>query len=170
MPFTPFHLGPALLLGALLPRRLDLLTLLVAAVIVDVRAALVVFGPLDGPVHGILTTFVGGTIVAIGLTGAMLVAPRPVDAAIDRIRPADATPPTVLAAAVVGLYSHVLLDAVLYADARPLWPLDGNPFLVGGPAIGPVYGGCLIAGGVGLGLLAYRFRSAAAGDEPVAST
>lgn len=65
MPFTLFHFGPALLLGVLFYRWLDLPTLLVSSVIVDVRAALVVFGPLDGPVDGILTTFVGGTVVAV---------------------------------------------------------------------------------------------------------
>jgi len=38
MPFTLYHLGPALLLGLLFRRRLDLPTFLVANVVVDLEA------------------------------------------------------------------------------------------------------------------------------------
>lgn len=165
MPLTPFHLGPAVLLGALLPRRLDLPTLLVASIVVDVRAALVLFGPLDGPVHGILTTFLGGTVVALVLAGAVLALPEVAPALRENIqawlgllRPGDTGDATsVVLAALLGVYSHVALDSFLYADARPLFPLAWNPFL-GGPLTGlAVYGGCLAAGLLGLGVLAARF-------------
>ncbi len=69
MALAPFHLGPALLAGVVPYRFLDLPTVLAGSVVVDVRAALVVFGPLDGPVHGVLTTFVGATAVAVGSNG-----------------------------------------------------------------------------------------------------
>ncbi|MCD2205132.1 hypothetical protein [Halobacterium sp. KA-6] len=78
MPVTPFHLGPALLLGVVVYMWLDLPALLVGSVVVDVRAALVVFGPLKPPIHGILTTFVGGTIIAGLLTVGFSLLPRTV--------------------------------------------------------------------------------------------
>lgn len=142
---TPFHLGPAALVGVVLYRRLDLPTLLAASVIVDVRAALVLFGPLDPPVHGILTTFLGGGAVALVLAGGVLALPPPVQTRLDRARIAStASAGPVVAGSLVGVWSHVVLDAVLYTDARPLFPLAGNPLL--GQQYGLVYGGCLAAG------------------------
>lgn len=166
MPLPPFHLGPALLLGVLLDRRLDLPTLLLGSVVVDVRVALVLLGPLDGPVHGILTTFVGGAVVALVLAGGVWVLPRSLQAALDRGRLAETTSPRALvAAAVAGVYSHVVLDSVLYADARPLFPADWNPFLVGDAAVVPVYAGCVVAGGIGLLALLVRDHGGH-GDDP----
>lgn len=159
MPLTPFHLGPAVLLGALFPRRLDLPTLLVASVLVDVRAALVLFGPLDGPVHGILTTFLGGTVVALVLAGVVLALPAVVDEWLALLRPGDTGDVTSIGlAALVGVYSHVALDSILYTDARPLSPAAWNPLFVGPSANLAVYGGCALAGILGLGLFAVRFR------------
>lgn len=157
MPLPPFHLGPALLLGVLLDRRLDLPTLLLGSVVVDVRVALVVLGPLDGPVHGILTTFVGGTVLALVLAAGIGMLPPALQSVFDRARVAEMTSPWALvAAAVVGVYSHVLLDSVLYADARPFYPADWNPFLVGEAAVLPVYAGCVVAGALGLVALIVR--------------
>lgn len=157
MPLPPFHLGPALLLGVLLNRWLDLPTLLLGSVVVDVRVALVVLGPLDGPVHGILTTFVGGTVLALVLAAGIRMLPPALQSVLDRARAAETTSPWALvAAAVVGVYSHVLLDSVLYGDARPFFPADWNPFLIGDAASIPVYAGCVVAGALGLVALIVR--------------
>lgn len=161
MPLTPFHLGPALLLGTLLPRRLDLPTLLVASVIVDVRVALVLAGLLGGRTHGILTTFLGGTVVALLVAGVVLALPPSVQSLVDHGRlAATDTTPVVIAGALVGTFSHVVLDSVLYFDARPLYPSDWNPFLLGPSAYGPTYAGCVVAGVLGLALFVRRHRIA----------
>jgi hypothetical protein len=68
MPFTPFHLGPALLLGLLLLRFIDFPTFLIANVIVDVEPLLVLVFGLDYPLHGFFHSFLGGAIVALVLT------------------------------------------------------------------------------------------------------
>lgn len=52
MPVTPFHFGPALLLGYLLRRRLDLGTFLIANISTDMRAVLVFFGVFPEPLYG----------------------------------------------------------------------------------------------------------------------
>jgi len=123
MPFTPFHLGPALLLGVLLYYWVDLPTLLVASVIVDVCAALVVNGPLSGPTHGILTTSVGGTFVGLLVGGLALALPARIQRLGSPFRLADTVPAgPVFAGAVVGVAAHVVLDATLYADVQPFWP------------------------------------------------
>jgi membrane-bound metal-dependent hydrolase YbcI (DUF457 family) len=159
MPLTPFHLGPTLLLGVLLYRWLDLPTLLVGSVIVDVRAALVVFGPFDGPVHGILTTFAGGTMVALMIGAVVFVLPQSVQSVLNYIRLADTTSVSaIFGTAIVGVYSHIILDSLLYTDTRPFYPSAWNPFFIDGVRFIPVYGGCALAGVLGLIAFTVRYR------------
>lgn len=166
MPLTPFHLGPALVLGVVLFRWLDLPTLLAASVVIDVRAALVVFGPLDGPIHGILTTFVGGTAVAFALAAGVLALPDRLQSLLDvgRLAP-TAEPAPVLAGALVGTYSHVVLDSLLYSDAQPFFPLAGNPLHQTGVIFVPVYAGCLLAGLLGIAGFGLRWWRASHSSE-----
>jgi membrane-bound metal-dependent hydrolase YbcI (DUF457 family) len=168
VPLTPFHLGPALLVGALARRRLDLPTLLAASVVVDARAALVVFGPLDPPVHGVLTTFAGAAVVAVLLSLAVLaVAPFVVRILDGHGLDWNPSLTTVPVSALVGTLTHVVLDAFLYGDVRPFAPLSGNPFLGLAPSTA-VYVGCLASLVLGVGLFAWHAvvdRSAAASAE-----
>ena len=60
MPFTPFHLGPALFLGLLLFRLVDLPTFLAANVILDLEPLAVLLLDLDYPLHGLFHSFLGG--------------------------------------------------------------------------------------------------------------
>lgn len=152
MPLTPFHLGPAVLLGSLATRRLDLPALCLGSVVIDVRAVLVIFGPLEPPTHGPLTTLPGGAGVAAAVTIAVLAGYELAGPSIERygldVRWSRSS---VAAGALVGAWSHVVLDAILYTDARPLAPLAGNPLLgLLSPTV--VYAGCVLAGGVGIGL------------------
>lgn len=39
------------------------------------------------------------------------------------------TLPTILAGTLIGVYSHILLDAYLYTDIQPFYPLNVNPIL-----------------------------------------
>jgi len=71
MPFTPFHLGPAL--GFWLPLRkyLHVPTFLVANILVDVEPFLVLSLGLDYPLHGYLHTFIVAFILGLALGYAM---------------------------------------------------------------------------------------------------
>lgn len=153
VPFTPFHLGPGLLVALPLRRHLDLPTVLVASVAVDARTALVFFGLLDGPLHGPVHTYVGALVLAGVLAAATVLGARRFPGLA---RSVSATPGDPRAAAMGGLagtWLHVTLDAFLYTDMTPLWPLAGNPLLglVGGPA---VYDACVVAGLAGVAFLA----------------
>lgn len=164
MPFTPFHLGPALLVGLLCYRWLDLPTLLAASIAVDVRATLVFFGLLGRPIHGPVHTLVGAT--ALGLTIAVVwysLRPHftPVLAVFHLAQ--DRSWRAIAGAALVGAWSHVVLDGVLYADMNPLAPVTTlNPFfwpLDTATPLAYVYGGCVVLGvlGVLLYLLSVTF-------------
>jgi hypothetical protein len=58
MPFTPFHIGPALALGYFLPKRLHFPTFIVANLIMDFEPLVVLARGIPGyPVHGYFHTF-----------------------------------------------------------------------------------------------------------------
>ena len=68
MPFTMFHLGPALAIGLPL-RNVHVPTFIVANVILDVEPLLVIFFGLNYPLHGymhtLLLAFMVGSLVSI---------------------------------------------------------------------------------------------------------
>ena len=130
MPFTPFHLGPALFLGLVLLRFLDFPTFLIANVIVDIEPFTVILLNLNYPLHGFLHSFLGGTLLAIALTAFM----AGVRIRFNRILSAfkieqETSTGKILSASLLGIYIHIILDSYMHSDIRPFYPLDINPFL-----------------------------------------
>jgi hypothetical protein len=76
MPFTPFHLGPALGFGLPLRKYLHVPTFLVASILVDVEPFLVLSLELDYPLHGYLHTFILTFILGLALGYAMFLSER----------------------------------------------------------------------------------------------
>lgn len=156
MPFTPFHLGPALLFGILLFRWVDFPTFLAANVVVDIRAALIFFGFLNGRLHGPLHTFVFGTMLALVLSVSVY-SMKPF---LNRILAPFQLEQTrawrnVVAAALGGVFLHICLDSMLYTDIRPFYPTPFNPFF-GLLSTFEVYGLCVLA--FVFGVIAYGGR------------
>jgi hypothetical protein len=162
VPFTPLHLGPALFVGLLAARWLDLPALAAASVVVDVRAALVLFGVLDGPIHGPLTTFAGATVVAAVVAPAAYQLRPSVDPLLATLGLRQhRSVGRAITGALAGAWLHVLLDAPLYGDVHPFAPLSAaNPLLgVVSPTV--VYGGCAVAGLAGTGLYGVHLHGVA---------
>jgi membrane-bound metal-dependent hydrolase YbcI (DUF457 family) len=156
MPFTPFHLGPALLIGLILYRYVDLPTLLIASVIVDIRTALVFFGIIDGPLHGFLHTFLGGTILAFMLIGSITPFREMLQEKMDLkgfLQQHDDG--TIVGAAFLGVFLHLAMDAMIYSDMTPFWPLMENP-LLNTLTHSEMYTLCVLTGLVGLSVIPWR--------------
>ena len=156
MPFTLFHLGPALLMGFILRGYLDLPTFIVASVLVDLEPlAVMVFG-LPGPLHGFFHSFLGASVAAVLLAVVMsrvreFLEPVYVFLRLEGDR-------RFLVAALLGTWSHVLLDAPLYGEMRPFYPFGGNPFLGVDLYLGlGAYRFCLLSGVVGIALFIFRY-------------
>jgi len=132
MPFTPFHLGPALFLGVLLFRLVDFPTLLVASVILDLEPFAVLLLGLDYPLHGFFHSFLGGTIIAVVL-GLIMLKLGGTGRGVLKSLGLEQNPSrqTIMLGSFLGVYSHILLDSPLYADIRPFFPFDTNPFFAG---------------------------------------
>ncbi len=146
MPFTPLHLGPALLIGVVLRRRLDVFAILVGSVVLDIEPFLVLCLGLSAPLHGLCHTYLA----------ALLLSP-PLSAVLYHLR--DLFKPllhplglsqqssfrSVIISSMIGLFSHVTLDATLYAEMVPFYPFFGNP-LLGVVNYTTVYEFCIVTG------------------------
>jgi len=130
MPFTPFHLGPGLLLGLLLFSYIDFPTFLVASVIVDFEPFLVLTLNLNYPLHGFLHSFFGGTLIAFLLAAVMSKACNSISRLMSFLKLEQKLSfKSILSAALSGIFLHILLDSPLYSDIRPFYPLGFNPLL-----------------------------------------
>lgn len=134
MPFTPFHLGPALGFGLPLRKYLHVPTFLVANVLVDVEPILVlllqlVYPQFDYPLHGYLHSFILASILGLALGYVMFLLESPLQPLYRTfLLESDGTPKlkSFIIAGVFGTMLHVLLDAPLYYEIRPFYPSSAN--------------------------------------------
>ena len=161
MPFTPFHLGPALGLGLPLRRHLHVPTFLAASVVVDVEPLLVLVLGLDYPLHGYLHTILFASLAGLALGYVMFSLDgllHPLYRALRMVADGSYSRKAFLVTGALGTAFHVLLDSPLYRDIRPLYPLTLNPFFYPSLTSG-VYSFCVWTGVLGLayyaGLLLY---------------
>lgn len=129
MPFTPFHLGPGLLIGLLFYPYLFIPSILLGSIIVDLEP--LTFLILGLPVqHLFFHTFLGATLLSlVGVIVIFLLRGVFEKVMAFFLLPQTASPLNITVATFVGAYSHIILDAFLYPEMQPFWPLLGNPFL-----------------------------------------
>jgi membrane-bound metal-dependent hydrolase YbcI (DUF457 family) len=149
IPFTPFHLGPALLLGEVSEKRINMAAIMLGSIIVDVRAAYCLCTgclPLHGPLH----TYLGATLLALPVIIGIHYLGNPLAKLTSRLRlRQDCSLASITTGSIIGTWVHVLLDSFLYTEMSPLWTAGGNPFY-GMPGSFSVYLlciACFIAGG-----------------------
>ena len=162
MPFTPFHLGPGLLLKAAAPNRISFTAFAATQVAVDCEPLYNLLRQ-QWPVHRQLHSMAGGTAVGL-VVAAATVAGRPVlNRILGRVASPDSESRPLLSAessgagaaigGVVGGVSHSILDGIMHSDVHPLWPVSAaNPLfaLVG---LGAVQVGCVLAAVAGVACL-----------------
>lgn len=154
MPFTPFHFGPGLVLGMLLKRWINLPAILVASVLVDIRATYCFFTGCT-PLHGPLHTLLGATLLSL----VVIVGVYALRGQLKRVSSLlkveqDYSLQSIAIGALVGVWVHIALDAFLYSEMALLWPFPGNP-LAGMVSNGLVYGFCVLGFVVGGAVYAY---------------
>ena len=130
MPFTPFHIGPGFAVGMLFKKHINLASILLASIIVDIRAIYCLFIG-DCMLHGPLHTFLGGTILAIFVSLLIYTLKNPLMKMTDFLKlKQDYSSKSIITGALIGTWMHILLDAFLYFEMVPFWPIKGN-FLFG---------------------------------------
>lgn len=130
MPFTPFHMGPGILIKGVLRGSFSLMIFGWSQVVMDVQPLVAILTG-QGELHGFTHTYVGSTLIAIfsAVTGKYLSEWALAVVAADRAinigwRVAFVT-------AFIGAYSHVILDSIMHADMTPLFPFSSSNQLLG---------------------------------------
>ena len=156
MPFTPFHLGPAFLLGELFEKKVNLFSLLIGSIIIDVRAIYCLFAgcrPLHGPLH----TFLAATIIGLLLAWIIFSQKKWLQKITDKLRIEQSySLNSIIIGSIMGTWSHVVLDAPLYTDITPFWPISGNPLLFVMDST-TIYTLCLVSFVPAIAIFIYRY-------------
>ena len=130
MPFTPYHLGPALCFGLPSRKYLHAPTFILGNIVVDIEPFLVLFLGLRYPLHGYLHTFISAFCFGIVFGFGMYFLERimhPLYQAF-RLEPkVTLSMKPFIVGGVLGTMLHVLLDSPLYADIMPFYPIAINP-------------------------------------------
>lgn len=156
MPLTPYHFGPGLFLGIVLFPFLDFSTVIAACVILDLEPLAVLMFNLPFAIHGFFHTYLGATIVAIALSFVIW----PMRGYLNKLVSLfglhqESSFRHIFPASIVGTYSHIFLDSLLYGEMNPFYPLIGNPF-VGVFQLAFVYDACIFLGLLGFGVYVVR--------------
>jgi membrane-bound metal-dependent hydrolase YbcI (DUF457 family) len=122
MPFTLFHLGPGIALKSLAGKRFSLAMFAGAQVAMDIEPGLAMLRGA-ATLHGYSHTLPGALAIALACLPFKPLAERLFGVAIS-LRSA-------LAGVLLGCFSHLLLDALVHSDIRPLWPFSDRDPLQG---------------------------------------
>lgn len=145
MPFTPLHMGPALLLKAVVPHRFSLCLFGWSQILIDIQPLAVMLGA-PGPLHGSSHTLIGASVIALAatLTGKPLA-----QWGLARIgQPTRLSWRLALTSALIGSYSHLVLDALMHADLRPWLPFTAANPLWGLLSFDQIHLLCLLPAGL----------------------
>ena len=147
MPFTPFHFGPGALVHSAAPKHISFLAFCGANVLVDVEPLYFMLTH-QWPIHRFFHTYVGATVAAAIVVGVFTL--------VRKLTP-QLSIRAVAVGAILGTYSHVVLDSLMHADLHPFAPFsDRNP-LLGAVFLNTLHGFCLLAGVVGTLMVGVRY-------------
>ena len=133
MPFTPFHVGPAIPVKAAMDKKFSLLVYAWAQVVMDLQPLVVILTG-RGRTHGITHTFVGAAVLgAVAVVSGKYLSELILNLLSFGKRPKVVIPWRLAAlSGFVGTFSHVLLDSLIYPDMAPFWPfMQANPLQFG---------------------------------------
>ncbi len=131
MPFTPFHMGPGILIKALLQSSFSLMVFGWSQIVMDIQP-LIVLVTGEGHLHGFSHTYIGASLLAVfsGVTGKYL---SQLVLWLLQLRPSyNIHIPwwVVFVSAFIGAFSHVFIDSLMHSDLEPFYPFTArNPFL-----------------------------------------
>ena len=149
MPFTPFHLGPGLLLKGLLQGSFSFMVYGWTQVLMDIQPLIVLITG-EGHLHGFSHTLMGGGLIAVfaAISGkyasewtlSFLQIPHDIRWWVSGF------------SAGLGALSHVILDAIMHGDLYLFFPFSDAQPLLGVLTISNLHKLCFYTGLVGLGI------------------
>ncbi len=158
MPFTPFHMGAALIAKPVFNRHFSVITFGIAQIVMDIEPGI---GMLTGAevLHGPTHTILGALGIAFLVS---LISPSLCKLVLKRWNkeihfhrllwlelPEVVSKATVIFSALFGTLSHVALDSLMHFDMHPLAPFSQANPLIGLISHDEIYQLCLVAGILG---------------------
>ena len=157
MPVTPFHFGPGALVSVASPRYVSFLAFCAVNVLIDVESLrnMVTHQPR---IHTFFHTYLGASIAAAVVVmlfiPARWLALRLPDNLLLRWRVLSVAP--VAIGAVLGAWSHVLLDSIMHADITPFAPMSQANPLYRAVSLTTLHAACVVSGALGAAWLLLR--------------
>lgn len=149
MPFTPFHMGPGIAVKALLQGSFSLMVFGWTQIVMDIQP-LVGIIMREQTLHGFTHTYVGATLIAAfsAVTGKYL-SQWALAHVFDVAPVIEIRWWVAVVSAFIGSYSHVLIDSLMHADMKPLFPFSNGNALLGAVSGEAVHNLCIYSGVVG---------------------
>lgn len=150
MPFTPFHIGPGILVKAVLQGSFSLMVFGWSQIVMDLQPLVAIITG-EGKLHGFTHTYVGATLIAIfsAVTGKYLSQWALVVLSNGAKRGINIRWWVVFLSAFIGAYSHVVLDSIMHTDIEPLSPFSQSNELLGLVSVVALHKLCVYSGLVG---------------------
>ncbi len=153
MPFTPFHMGPGLLVKAVLQGSFSLMVFGWTQIVMDVQPLIVMITG-SGHLHGFTHTFIGAYLIAVfsGVTGKYLS-----EFGLKLLRIGTSGEATIIwvvaiSSAFIGSFSHVILDGIMHTDVEPFYPFTLFNAFHGLISVQALHKLCLYSGLLGTGV------------------
>jgi len=138
MPITPFHLGPGILIKAILQGFFSLIIFGWAQILMDLQPLFAIITGV-GKLHGFSHTYAGATLIAFisAYTGkwiyemVMLFIKKDFTEYQKKLFdvPKKLTMGVCVISAFLGTYSHVVLDSIMHGDIEPFYPINLENYL-----------------------------------------
>lgn len=154
MPFTPLHMGPGLLIKAILQGSFSLIIFGWAQIMMDLQPLFALTTGI-GDLHGISHTYPAATVITIlsALSGKQLTEfCLKFRGSAYKTTPVTITWPVALFSAFIGTFSHVLLDSIMHGDITPFYPFTLSNELLEFISVNQLHTFCIYSGLIGAGL------------------
>lgn len=150
MPFTPFHMGPGIVVKALLQGSFSLMVFGWAQIVMDIQPLVVLISG-EGHLHGFSHTYVGATLLAIfsALSGKYLSEIGLFLLDLNKQWQVKIKWWVSFLSAFIGTFSHVLLDSIMHSDVEPFFPLTTDNSFLGLISVQSLHKVCLYSALVG---------------------
>ncbi len=153
MPFTPFHMGPGVLVKAVLQGSFSLMVFGWTQIVMDVQPLIVMITG-SGHLHGFTHTFIGASLIAVfsGVTGKYLS-----EFGLKLLQIGTSGEVTIIwvvaiSSAFIGSFSHVILDGIMHTDVEPFYPFTLFNAFHGLISVQALHKLCLYSGLLGTGV------------------
>ncbi|MFC1803728.1 hypothetical protein ACFL0D_07170 [Thermoproteota archaeon] len=128
--FTPYHVGPALLVALLIYPLLDIPTFIIANLILDLEPLAVALGMINWSMHGVFHSITLSSFVGIVLALFMYILRRYTKLIqIGKRLPQNPSLKDFIVTSIIGVWFHVFLDAFIYSDLNLFYPIQWNPLV-----------------------------------------